>query len=560
MSGPCIQGPNRPVPGETFSACGGAAWCAEITGNFNECWFGLDFDAETFGQDCRDNYGVGLGCASCDDLPEAWVRGARTDGRRFLMPYTRFSPEAPLHSGKDAHGDMHDLRSNEPWRVPLTITFLRGSVYSDDRGLECVLDACDFARTKANYCVDGRAGFEVPGFLPDERGFTGHHMPDAHGNMYVRHVLKRSEPHVLTFGQNYLFLPNLHRTFDCTSNLLLGCIAAIPPIDGCNCERSWARTFVGESCDVTLQGLPPRPDPGYYDTNPANRVLYNFLRITSNNTHIRGAPRRMFNSDVAPTAVKDAVLNMIATQELPGWIREQGGQQAPVRMDQVNQNSRGTGIALYEGWSRDWNLFGDGSLLAPPSALPMLSIAGGVSARLRHSGVTFAVQPVLLLATIEVAMIAHALRDVNRPGPPYSLRVQPQTRVRISGRWGLRLVDDVDFTTPDGRMITVTQPNIYADPWPIVSGDRVDYRIGSAPLLRFQNVHWEGELSSFSVPRVPDLAVAESALSVTCRFFREAFEAADIRVPGSPTYSDSWPTDPNRNSIYGGSVGLEFPI
>jgi hypothetical protein len=455
---------------------------------------------------------------------------------------------------------MHDLRSNEPWRVPLTITFMRGSVYSDDRGLECVLDACDFARTKANFCVEGRAGFEVPGFLPDERGFSGHHMPDAHGNMYVRHVLKRSEPHVLTFGQNYLFLPNLHRTWDCTSNLLLGCIAAIPPVDGCNCQRSYALTFEGQPCEFINPGGSVRLDPEYYDANVANRMLYNFLRIKSNNTYIRGAPRRMFNSDVAPTIVKDAALKMIATQELPGWVREQGGQQQPVRMDQVHQNSRGTAIALYEGWSRDWNLFGDGSLLAPAAALPMLPIAGGVSARLRQSNVAFSVEPVLLLATIEVAMIAHALRDINRPGPPFSLRVQPQTRVRISARWGLRLVDDVDFTTPDGRTITVTQPNIYADPWPTVTGDRAEYRIDGAPLIRFEDVQWEGELSSFSVPRVPNLSVAESGLSVTCRFFREAFAAANIRVPGSPTYSDSWPTDPDRNSIYGGALGLEFPL
>ncbi len=554
--------PDNKETGQGFKACGGYAWCANL-GNISDCWFGMNFDPEVQGQECADTYGVGLGCVLCDDLPDSWVRGVPTDGRRFLMPYRKFAPGASVLSGKDAHGNMHDLKSNEPWRVPLDIAYMRGNGW-DNFGLECIHDACGYVRDTGadpdtGLCPEGEVvGEPLRGIFPDVSGFTGYHMPDPGKNMFVRFVAARYDPHVIEFERNYLYQANFHRTRACSANLLLGCLARIPLVFGCNCGASYARTFEGEQCEITNEYGVPRPNPGYYNASP-QRQLYNFLRITQNNAQVRGAARPMFDFAGAALAVKNAVLSMIATQQLPGWLRPDGSEQPRVRMDQIHQNSRGVGLPEYEAWSRDWNLFLDGSLLAPDHALPVLAVPGGVTARLRQSQVAFDVEPVLLLATIELSMVAHAKFD-RCDEPPCFIRVEPHIRMRVGGRWGLRLAEPVDFTTPAGRRITVSQENIYADPWPVVSGDEADYRVNGAALPRFQDVEWWGNLSSFSRPAVPDVVIPDTlSLNNACSSFLLEFNRSRIRVPGWPTYSDSFPNDPERNSIYAGTIGLEFP-
>lgn len=570
MTQPCAPTPGTPIgDGTDREACGGPHWCQHLP-SLQDCWYGLSQNELHFGQDCADRYGVGVGCAQCDDFPQKWVRGTPLDGTRFLLPYVKFSEQAPFRARRDANGNLHDLLAGKPWRMALHATFLRGNGFRQLPDMECVGDSCVYAGLEpshfvvpfSSFCEGGESqGDALHGFFPDTTAFAGHKFPQPGESIYQRFVDERLEPGVVRLPTNYLFQVALHRTFPCTENMLIGCMEETPGAPpNCSCDASWFRTFEGQQCGFDEQGNPGLPDPGFINEDGGSRPFYDRLLLTHNTAAVRGPADRLFQFDAPSLAIKNAALSLIRSEELPGFENA-----APVRLDQVDVSTRGGALPRTGNWSRDWNFSRTGNL-APVGALPVLPVA--VTGRLQQSNLEIKVEPVLLLATIELSMVAQAHTpkspgrlasgDTGFPDTFTGYQFEPQIRMVISGRWGLRLVEEIDHELPGGQAVTVTQPDIYSDPWPLVAGDRAVYRTNNGMIPEFERIEWWGCLSSFSVPAVPSLGMASSGLTSACRSLQRNFNQAGIAVHGWPSYSDAHPEDSDRNSVYGGSIGLRF--
>ena len=106
-----------------------------------DCYVAWDNDVDE-GQ--LDMGNCDIGCWPCDDMPDTLTQhAAHFDGNRWLRG-------GKLPPNRDARGNLHDLRSNEYRRVPMSVNYERAASWRND-GVECWGNAYRTCETFAIY-------------------------------------------------------------------------------------------------------------------------------------------------------------------------------------------------------------------------------------------------------------------------------------------------------------------------------------------------------------------------------------------------------------------------
>ena len=566
----------------------GDGWLVEYWKHPDTCHFAMDWHPS--GQEGADNRNVrggtnsncNLGCFMCDDTPTAMIKyGVSNVGFRFLMKYQRYTMEQAYRQHRDAHGMVHDLKSNEPRRIQAPCSYMLAPVWSNSDGDECVTNACEHTITLAptnvfvgetNHCAHGEsAGERMMDHYPDAFRYGGYRAPNYSddmagnlymGNLYCRQAGERTVPTAIKADKEYLYQTIFLRSgidgSNCVSNALVGAKSKVLRDPGqCDASIAW---------DVDEWGEPKKI---YYNDN-AIRQRFSFVHIKSNTA------RFIENSehDRGIVTLKNAVLSHIANEPFPV-----DGTPPSMNFQQLGELSPGD----ITGYQTVWNYH---PFTIPCDSLPVVQ-GLNFAARLRGSKETIPVELVFTEARIESSVVLHKVnhRDAVDPisfAEYEEPRIYPHTRVKITGKLAVRLVEPVESVLsqpwlpvdhPDREIpFTVSQSGCYEDEddeqqrLPVVQPEteEIEYVVtvnGAECVVDVPDkVEWWGCLNSFSNPSVDDqmFLMYEGSQYTQITAWGGLADGFDhIRIPGWTTHSDSFPDNPSK--IYAGELELSFP-
>lgn len=590
--------------------CGGCANCFNNSpvptwNHPTTCYMGMDYIAS--GQECADDVTClsegrtccGLGCRICKDDLGDWINyGVDNLGKRFLMRYEQsIDAGLPLVQARDAFGKLHDLRSNEPWQVPIPTSFIRAPVWGNHNGQECLgIDGCDWTYTISPLSVALGVGPNGGGICddasnepvntrmiyhyPDTTFKTGFKVPKSFENLHCREPKDSSNLIVVPITGEYLnqtvFLRS-YRNKACTANALVGARSKVSR-SGMNCSASYAfGNRIGDVCTEL--------DREYYNENIASRSIFDFIRLLDVTAGFTQNPNAPFvNKGVS--ILKTAVINTIATGQF-------SGPQLGINFKQLDAVP-----STIEKYRRNWNLLHgeacedlpvvDGlefqgqlqnaKIPIPPELSGSLPGFDPQDPEGKQRKQVIPAELVITEIDVEASVVLHRVNWHENTDPKsdgYEQQVRPHIRLKMQAKLAVRMSEEItavlkqpwlskDSPNFETEVKVTPQADCYTQVLPTVTGlDKVEYVInadGKQYVLDTipETVTWWGCLGSFSNPSSEDERYIWRDTGNSNVFYALAEDFAGTRVPGGCDYTHTHPDDPSQ--VYTGNVMLAFVL
>lgn len=494
-------------------------------------WVGLDTGDDS-GQLC--GCCCEMGCESCTEesagTGQAWL-----DGRRWLRP-------SILHDGRDATGRLHDLRTGEPHRVPVQVTYDKAPCFDMD-GHECYGDPqgehepglcrCDDLSgcgLDSPRCEGAPSGGPCGGLHPDRFTYKGHSWTGGAQHFTCRETFESAgsarwlDPVRLFGGPLFqaAFVRSDNRSQHCTSNRMSLC----------------GGVSYGSEC------VEPPPFAGEYyigeDHQAFNFCWIDFLGLGLSNPAGVGPSSR-----VARRIKHDALQRL---QQLPGL------NQLDYRPFVGGPNAGNN--AIIDRWGRTWGLG-----LPPEDWRVQGHVATFPNCRLRQSGCPVVVTVFIRWASIEMSLVAH--RTINRDEDRNLIepRLWPSARVRVYLELGIHAETlGPCVRTRHGEQVALEVVNdpAYVNPpvvTPIGSDSIVYLDADGTEFIPPLVADWWGYHGEFgAVPWEP--VEYDENMNTTTKCCQLGYHLDGIQIRGWPTASASNPANPA--TLYLGSVKLGF--
>lgn len=512
-----------------YSPCSGFS---DGAGSFLH-WVGMDVgdgEGQLCGCCCE------IGCESCTEesagTGQAWV-----DGQRWLRP-------AAVRDGRDARGLLHDLKTNEPHRVPVQVTYDKAPCFDMD-GHECYGDIqspheqglcrCDDLSGCGEgdpRCAGVPAGGVCGGLHPDRFTYKGHTWTGGAEHFRCRETFESAgsarwfDP-VRLFGNplyQAAFVRSDNRSYHCTSNRMSLC----------------GGVSYGSEC------VEPPPHPGEYYIGEDHQA-FSFCTIDYDNVTLAIPP------GLGPSSVVVRQLKALAIQRvtaLPGL--NQLDYRPFLDGPRVGNNS------IVDRWGRTWG-FG----LSPDDWRAQGNVATFNNCKLRQSGCPVRVELFVRFAAVEMSLVAH--RTINRGGPPnrslIEPRLWPSVRIRLYAELGIHaelIGPCVRSRHGESVALEVVNDPAYVQP-PVVSPIGADSIVflddAGTEFIPPVVADWWGYHGEFgAIPWEPvEYNENENTTAKCCQL---GYYLHGTEVRGWPTASDSQPEAPA--SLYLGKVTLGF--
>ncbi|MEK6675996.1 MAG: hypothetical protein AABZ47_10125 [Planctomycetota bacterium] len=522
------------------------------------------------------------GCWPCkDDTGDLIGYKSQIDGSRWMQPH-------PTLPSRDARGKYHDLKSNEPHRVPPVMFYRRGVCYNarapqSGAGKECFnTDVCcchpgasDVLSMATQRCPGGEStGQLLIGNSPDCVHYTGYLWPGTSDFMWCRTVFDHHEPIVELAGGG-LFQSRFARTETCVDNLLIPCAASVP----------------SSQCENSLRNeIPPIYSPGTYHYDQQGFQRWNFVNLDNRQYKMAGGnDLSRLPAERAELHIKNEALRYIGARQRAGTFPRPSGSLMDFRQldfEGYSPASSLTNNSKLDLWSRSWesNAGNPGSPVACEN-LPVIFRLP--SCTLRQLGCPVSVDIVLKRVRVSMSLVLQRIcpDPTGRQSPSTNVQMFPSARFLVEAECGIRAtlagpctVNRTWLDPPDTLSVAIqNDPFCEGFPGVVPNVDTIVYRhpgfsdgdnqvpAGTVftPPIRVQ---WRGYLGRFSTPAAQDLYPFTSApfgrpkcndqngINVQCQLGRQL--CSNIVIPGWPYSSDTAPSTPNN--VYGGSVGMHF--
>lgn len=526
-------------------------------GRFPGCFVGISHpQAGSIQTEIFRGHWCGHGCAGstgdmfrCDDHELATIADS-LDGKRWLAPGSGVN-----ETNRDAHGMLHDLRSNSYHAVQPRSEWKRGTCWDNDRR-ECFgPDACSCwpvvrsAPEVMGDCNGAPVGEPLRGLLPDPMMRLGHGWPPVGvaGNVnriaggdtfYCRRFADARVPSsgetapatVILFPQRTPAVKDLAEGAigpvgasysSCNGNILAYCSAKIePPSPNADCGTSiWN----------------DRPGDWYNNATDGSRGRFSQVRLT-----LGSNPPRILECDaatplqLATAKLKNKVLEFVFRETFDG-----------IRFDRLRNVQIDFPNAQLGSYARFWSS-NDGPGRLVPGVYGDCRLAGSgcpVDVELRIKHVEF-------LGLIQVLYLRRT--ESLDPGNRW---VEPHVRLLfvVELETTARLTEACRIKRYDGDTETVTLNGLNVEP-PIDWIEFVDTE--GSPVIPPRTVEWRGYLGAKSRPSATSRRAFVNPRVGQTLCSAVADTVRDIQVPGWPMLKDTRPESPA--GIYAGEITIGF--